>query len=186
MGEHRLVVSEDVELTKKQVQIIRERLKTAQDRQKSYADNRRKDLQFEVGDWVFLKLSPWKGVVRFGKRGKLSPRYIGPYEIIKRVGPVAYRLALPSDLARLHDVFHISMLRKYISDPSHVLEEQPVELEADFTYVEQLVQILDWKTQVLRSREIPLVKVLWRSHTVEEATWEPEDQMREQYLHLFE
>ncbi|KAI5354378.1 hypothetical protein L3X38_007273 [Prunus dulcis] len=126
------------------------------------------------------------GVVRFGKRGKLSPRYIGPYEIIERVGPVAYRLALPADLARLHDVFHISMLRKYISDHSHVLEEQPVELEADFTYVEQPVQISDWKTQVLRSREIPLVKVLWRSHTVEEATWEPEDQMLEQYLHLFE
>ncbi|KAI5353071.1 hypothetical protein L3X38_005963 [Prunus dulcis] len=157
-----------------------------EDRQKSYADNRRKDLQFEVGDWVVLKLSPWKGVVRFGKRGKLSPRYIGPYEIIERVGPVAYRLALPADLARLHDVFHISMLRKYISDPSHVQEEQPVELEDDFTYVEQPVQILDWKTQVLQSREIPLVKVLWRSHTVEEATWEPEDQMREQYLHLFE
>ena len=121
-----------------------------------------------------------------GKRGKLSPRYIGPNEIIERVGPVAYRLTLPADLSRLLDVFHISMLRKYISDPFHVLEEQPVELEADFTYVEQPVQILDWKTQVLRSREIPLVKVLWRSHTVEEATWEPEDQMREQYPYLFE
>ncbi|KAI5344802.1 hypothetical protein L3X38_012679 [Prunus dulcis] len=186
MGEHKLVISEDVELTKKQVNIIRERLKTAQDRQKSYANNRRKYIQFEVGDWVFLKLSPWKGVVRFGKRGKLSPRYIGPYEIIEHVGPVDYRLALPADLAQLHDVFHIFMLRKYISDPSHVLEEQLVELEDDFTYVEQPVQILDWKTQALQSREIPLVKVLWRSHNVEEATWEPEDQMREQYLHLFE
>ncbi|KAI5335023.1 hypothetical protein L3X38_025156 [Prunus dulcis] len=154
VGEHRLEVSEDVELTKKQVKIIRERLKTAQDRQKSYADNRRKDLQFEVG--------------------------------LERVGPVAYRLALPVDLARLKDVFHISMLQKYISDPSHVLEEQLVELENDFTYVEQPVQILDWKTQALQLREIPLVKVLWRSHNVEEATWEPEDQMREQYLHLFE
>ncbi|KAI5332728.1 hypothetical protein L3X38_022857 [Prunus dulcis] len=158
----------------------------AQDRQKNYADNRRKDLQFEVGDWVFLKLSPWKGVVRFGRRGKLSPRYIGPYEIVERVGPVAYRLALPSDLSRLHDVFHVSMLRKYISDPSHVLEEQPIELQEDLTYVEQPVQILDWMMQVLRSREIPLVKVLWRSHNVEEATWEPEDQMREQYPYLFE
>ncbi|CAL2256122.1 unnamed protein product [Prunus armeniaca] len=106
--------------------------------------------------------------MRFGRRGKLSPRYIGPYEIVKRVGPVAYRLTLPSDLSRLHDVFHVSMLRKYISDPSHVLEEQPTELQEDLTYV-----------------EIPLVKVLWRSHTVEEATWEPEDQMREQYPYLF-
>ncbi|KAI5343599.1 hypothetical protein L3X38_011475 [Prunus dulcis] len=126
------------------------------------------------------------GVVRFGKRGKLSPRYIGPYEIVEHVGPVAYRLALPADLSRLHDVFHVSMLRKYISDPSHVLEEQPVELEDDFTYVEQRVQILDWKTQALRSREIPLVKVLWWNHNVEEATWEPEDQMQEQYPYLFE
>ncbi|KAI5324066.1 hypothetical protein L3X38_033139 [Prunus dulcis] len=186
VGENRLEVADDVERTKKQVKIIQERLKTAQDRQKSYADNRRKDLQFEVGDWVFLKLSPWKGVVRFGKRGKLSPRYIGPYEVVERVGSVAYRLALPPDLSRLHDVFHISMLRKYIPDPSHVLEEQPIELQEDLTYVEQPVQILDQKMQVLRSREIPLVKVLWRSHTVEEATWEPEDQMREQYPYLFE
>ncbi|CAL9017708.1 unnamed protein product [Prunus brigantina] len=160
VGENRLEVSEDVERTKKQVEIIRERLKAAQDRQKSYADNRRKDLQFEVGDWVFLKLSPWKGVIRFGKRGKLSPRYIGPYEIVERVGPVAYRLALPSDMSRLHDVFHVSMLRKYIPDPSHVLEEQPIELAENLTYVEQPVQILDWKTQVLRTREIPLVKPL--------------------------
>ncbi|KAI5322066.1 hypothetical protein L3X38_031138 [Prunus dulcis] len=120
VGENRLKVADDVERTKEQVKIIRERLKTAQDRQKSYADNRRKVLQFEVGDWVFLKLSPCKGVVRFGKRGKLSPRYIGPYEVVERVGPVAYRLALPPYLSRLHDEFHVSMLRKYIS------EEQPM------------------------------------------------------------
>ncbi|KAI5341526.1 hypothetical protein L3X38_009401 [Prunus dulcis] len=186
VGEHRLEVSKDVERTKKQVRIIRERLKTAQDRQKSYADGRRKDLQFEVGDWVFMKLSPWKGLVRFGKRGKLSPHCIGPYEIVERVGPIAYRLALPSDLSRLHDVFHVSMLRKYIYDPSHVLEDQPIELQEDLTYEEQPVRILDWKMQVLRSREIPLVKVLWRSHSVEEATWETEDQMREQYPYLFQ
>ncbi|KAI5350684.1 hypothetical protein L3X38_003575 [Prunus dulcis] len=186
VGEHRLEVADDVERTKEQVKVIRERLKTAQDRQKSYADNRRKDLQFEVGDWVFLKLSPWKGIVRFERRGKLSPRYIGPYEIVERVGPVAYRLALPPDLSRLHNVFHVSMLQRYISNPSHVLEEQPIELQEDLTYVEQPVQILDQKMQVLCSREIPLVKVLWRSHTVEEATWEPEDQMREQYPYLFE
>ena len=86
-----------------------------------------------MGDWVFLKLSPWKGVVRFGKRGKLSPRYIGPYEIIERVGSLAYRLALPPELARIHNVFHVSMLRKYIADPSHVLQEQPISLTRDLT-----------------------------------------------------
>lgn len=117
VGEHRLEVSDDVERIKEQVKIIRERLKAAQDRQKSYADNRRKDLQFEVGDWVFLKLSPWKGVMRFGRRGKLSPRYIGPYEIVEHVGPVAYMLALPSNLSRLHGVFYVSMLVYFLSFP---------------------------------------------------------------------
>ncbi|CAL8175282.1 unnamed protein product [Prunus armeniaca] len=149
VGEQRLEVSEDVEATKER--------------------RKRKDLQFEVGDWVFLKLSPSKGVVRCGKWGKLSPNYIRPYEILELVGPVAYRLALHSELSRLHDVFHVSMLRKYISDPSHVLESQPIELKDDLSYVKQPVQILDWKIQVLCSREIPLVKVLWRSHAMEEA-----------------
>ncbi|CAL2239403.1 unnamed protein product [Prunus armeniaca] len=119
--------------------MIREKLKTAQDRQKSYADNISKDLEFSVGDWVFLKLSSWKGVMRFGKRGKLSPRYIGPYEITERIGPIAYRLALSTELSRIHDVFHVSMLRKYMPDPSHVLEHQPVELREDLTYEEQPV-----------------------------------------------
>ncbi|CAL8168609.1 unnamed protein product [Prunus armeniaca] len=146
---------------------------------------RSKDLEFAVGDWVFLKLSPWNGVMRFGKHVKLSPHYIGPYEIMERIGPVAYRLALPPELSRVHDVFHVSMLRKYMPDPSHVLEYQLVELEEDLTYEEQLVQILDKKEQMLHSRSIPVVKVLWRSQTVEEATWELEEQMRAKYPSLF-
>ncbi|KAI5339091.1 hypothetical protein L3X38_018363 [Prunus dulcis] len=97
---------------------------------------RSKDLEFAVGDWVFLKLSPWKDVMRFEKRGKLSSRYIGPYEITERIGPIAYRLALPAELSRVHDVFHVSMLRKYMPDPSHILEYQPVELEEDLSYEE--------------------------------------------------
>ena len=108
------------------MKVVRDNLKIAIDRQKSYADNRRRDLQFEIGDRVFLKISPWKGILRFGKRGKLSPRYIGPYEIVSKVGSVAYKLKLPPELSRIHDTFHVSMLRKYISDPSHVLREQPV------------------------------------------------------------
>ncbi|KAL6191784.1 hypothetical protein ACLB2K_038173 [Fragaria x ananassa] len=148
-----------------------------------FLDVYRKDLEFQVGDWVFLKLSPWKGVVRFGKHGKLSPRYFGPYEIIERVGSLTYRLLLPPESSRIHNVFHVSMFRKYIVDPSHVLQEQPISLTRDLTYEEEPVQILDRK---LRNKTIPLVKVLWRSHQVEEATWESEEQMRQQYPYLFE
>ena len=103
------------------VRLIRDRMGTAQSRQKSYADNRRRELEFNVGDHVFLKVSPFKGVMRFGKRGKLSPRYIGPFEILQRYGAVAYELALPTELVMVHPVFHISMLRKYLSNDSHVL-----------------------------------------------------------------
>ena len=192
VGEERLLAttnavgSEYLRMTLDKVKIVRDRLKVAQDRQKSYADVRRKDLEFEVGDWVFLKLSPWKGVVRFGRRGKLGPRYIGPYEVTERIGPVAYRLALPEELARVHNVFHVSMLRKYIADPSHVLESPDIEIREDLSYVEQPVQILDREERTLRNKTIPLVKVLWRNHLVEEATWEPEAQMREQYPYLFQ
>ncbi|KAA0038428.1 Chromo domain-containing protein [Cucumis melo var. makuwa] len=125
------------------------------------------------------------GVLRFGRKGKLSPRYIGPYQIIERVGPAAYRLELPTELARIHDVFHVSMLRKYISDPSHVLQVQPIELKEDLSYREEAVQILDRKEQVLRNKMIRLVKVLWIHHGIEEATWESEDQMRRSYPTLF-
>ena len=128
VGERKSVGPEIVQVTCDKIKVIRDRLKIAQDRQKSYADNRRRDLEFEVGDMVFLRISPWRGILRFGKRGKLSPRYIGPYKIVERIGEVAYRLELPSYLDRIHDVFHVSMLRKYIPNPSHVLTEQPVEI----------------------------------------------------------
>ena len=120
-------------MTGDKVKVRKDRLKISQDRQKSYANNRRRDLVFEVGDMVFLRISPWKGVLRFGRRGKLSPRYIGPYMIVERIGEVVYRLELPSDLDRIHDVFHVSMFRKYILDPSHVLTEQPVEIQENLT-----------------------------------------------------
>ncbi|KAL6219536.1 hypothetical protein ACLB2K_007295 [Fragaria x ananassa] len=127
--------------------MVRDRLKAAQSRQKSYAHVHKKDLEFQVGDWLFLKLSPWKEVVLFGKRGKLSPRYIGLYEIIELVGSLAYRLVLPLELSRLHNVFHVSMFRKYIANPSHVLQVQPISLQKNLTYEEEPVQILNRKEQ---------------------------------------
>ena len=123
VGERRPRGLELVQITLDKIHIFRDKLKTIRDRQKSYANKRRKDLQFKVGDRVFLKVSPWKGVLGFGRRGKLKPRYIGPYEIIARVRPVAYRLDLPPELSKVHNVFHVSMLRKYIPDPSHVLRD---------------------------------------------------------------
>ena len=146
-----------MQITSEKVKVVRDNLKIARDRQKSYADSRRRDLQFEIGDKVFLKISPWKGVLRFGKRGKLSQRYIGPYEIVSKVGPVAYRLKLPLELSRIDDTFHVSMLRKYISDPSHELRERPVPLKENLTYEETPVHIVDRKEQVLRSNVIPLI-----------------------------
>ena len=110
------------------MKLIRERLKAAQDRQKSYADNRRRALEFNVGNQVFLKISPWKGVIRFQNRGKLSPRHIGPFPIIERIGPVAYRLELSPGLEKIHDIFHVSILKKYMSDPSHILKTPLVQL----------------------------------------------------------
>ena len=126
VGERRLVGPELVQITLEKVNVVRDNLKIARDRHRSYADNHRRDLQFEIGDRVFLNISPWKGVLRFGKQGKISPRFIGPYEIVSKVGPVAYRLKLTPELSRIHDTFHVLMLMKYIPDLSHVLREQPV------------------------------------------------------------
>ncbi|CAN6725111.1 unnamed protein product [Malus baccata var. baccata] len=132
-----------------------------------------------------FKLSPWKGVVRFGKKGKLSPRYIGPYMITEQVGEVPYRLELPPELSKVHDVFHVSMLRHYVRDPSYMIPPQPLEINSDLTYEEESVTILDWKDKELRNKTMRLVKVLWRNHSVEEATWETEDWKREMYPRLF-
>ena len=119
-----------------------------------------KDLEFEVEDQVFLKLSPRKGVVRFGKQGKLNPRYIGPFEIVDGIGPVAYRLDLPEEFSRVHNVFHISMLCKYIPDSSHVLETPEIELRDDLSYEEQTVQILGREEKEICNKIVSLVKVL--------------------------
>ncbi|KAG8493033.1 hypothetical protein CXB51_010398 [Gossypium anomalum] len=149
------------------VKVIRDCLKAASDRQKSYADLKRKDIEFQVGDKVFLKVSPWKKVLRFGRKGKLSPRFIGPYEVIEKVRPVAYRLALPPELEKIHDVFHVSMLRRYRSDPSHVVSLTEIELQPDMTYEEEPIKILAREVKQLRNKNVALVKVLWQRHGIE-------------------
>ncbi|OMO55593.1 reverse transcriptase [Corchorus capsularis] len=186
VGERKLLGPEIVQQTVDKIQLIRERLRTAQSRQKSYADIRRRTLEFDVGDHVFLKVSPTKEVIRFGVRGKLSPRFIGPFEILEKVGEVAYRLALPPSLSGVHNVFHVSMLRKFTPDPNHVIELAPLPLRADLTYDEQPIKIVDRKEQVLRRRTIPYVKVQWHNHSEREATWELESEIKEKYPELFE
>ncbi|XP_043717680.1 uncharacterized protein LOC122665590 [Telopea speciosissima] len=168
------------------VDLIREKIKVAQSRQKSYADRRRQHIQFKVGEKASLKVAPIKGVVRFGKRGKLNPRYIGPFEILARVGPVAYQLALPPSLVGVHDVFHVSMLRQYIPDSTHLLPQQPAELIADLTYEEVPEEIIDRKEHNLRNRTISFIKVKWSNHSMAKASWEREDLMKEGYPYLFD
>ncbi|XP_075494739.1 uncharacterized protein LOC142532304 [Primulina tabacum] len=160
-------------------------MRNAQSRQKSYADKRRRDLEFAVGDHVFVKVAPMKGVMRFGKKGKLSPRFIGPFEILDRVGTLAYRVALPPNLAGVHNVFHVSMLRKYMANPSHVLNFEPLQLTPNLSYEERPVQILDRQEKKLRNKLVKRVKVKWLNHSEEEATWESEPEMRDRYPKLF-
>jgi hypothetical protein len=161
------------------------RLKAAQDRQKRYADVRRRPLEFPEGEHVWLKVSPVRGVHRFGVTGKLSPRYIGPFQILKRIGPVAYELALPPALDRVHPVFHVSQLRRYVRDPSHQLDFSKLHLDDTLEYEEKPMRILDQKEQRLRNRTITSVLVQWGHHSRKEATWELESTMREQYPELF-
>ncbi|KAA3461634.1 DNA/RNA polymerases superfamily protein [Gossypium australe] len=178
LGERRLLGPELISKTEEKVKLIRGRLKEAYDRQKSYADLKRKEIEYSVGDYVFLKVSPWKKILRFGRKGKLSPRFIRPYRISKRVGPVAYQLELPPELNRIHDVFHVSMLRRYRFDPSHVVPVEEIEVRPDLTFEEEPMQILDREVKMQRRKYVSLVKVLWYNHGSEEATWEPEEAMR--------
>ena len=138
-----------------------------------------------MGDHVFLKVMPKRGMVRFGKRDKLSPRYFGPFEILERVGTVAYRLSLPPSLSSVHEVFHVSMLWKYTPYPSHVVDWGGIIIDTDGTFEEGPMRIMDSRDQVLRHKTVRQVNVLWKHRGVEEATWEREDTMRATYRYLF-
>nr|KYP32176.1 Retrotransposable element Tf2 [Cajanus cajan] len=172
-GESVVVGLELILQTIEKVKLIQERLKTAHSRQKSYADKRRKPLEFAEGEHVFLRVTPTSGVGRALKARKLTPRLAGPYQIIQRVGPVAYRLALPPSLSNLHNVFHVSQLRKYVHDPSHVVELDDVQVRENLIFEKLLVAVVDHKLKELRGKTIALVKLLWDPATGE-ATWEVE------------
>ncbi|KAL2250149.1 UNVERIFIED_CONTAM: hypothetical protein Sindi_2488600, partial [Sesamum indicum] len=170
--------------TVEKIQVVKTCLKAAQDRQKRYVDQDRRQMEYKVGDKIFLKISPWRGILRFGRQGKLSPRYIGQHDIIERIRPLAYQLALPAELS-IHDVFHISTLRQYQSDPSHIIHQPKIEISEELTYVEELAEILDTTVKKLRNKDISMVKVRWSHHSLRESTWEVEEHMREKYPYLF-
>ncbi|GKE51863.1 putative reverse transcriptase domain-containing protein [Tanacetum coccineum] len=167
------------------VVLIKEKLKTARDHQKSYANKRHKPLEFEVGDKVLLKVSPWKGVVRFGKKGKLAPRYVGPFEILERIGLVAYRLRLPEELSSVHDTFHVSNLKKCMTDANLHVPLNEIKIDKTLRFVEEPVEIMDCEVKRLKHGRIPLVKVCWNSKRGPEFTWKHEDYMKSKYPQLF-
>ncbi|XP_017420250.2 uncharacterized protein LOC108330267 [Vigna angularis] len=159
-------------------------MKASQSRQKSYADRRRKPLEFAAGDHVFLRVTPTTGVGRVIRARKLSPRYLGPYQILKCIGSVAYEVVMPPQLANLHPVFHFSQLRKYVSDSSHVLEAEDVQVKEDLSVEVQPVRVEESQTKQPRGKTVKLVKVVWDARTGD-FTWELEDKMKESYPHLF-
>ncbi|GJV28891.1 putative nucleotidyltransferase, ribonuclease H [Tanacetum coccineum] len=185
VGERVIEGPELVEVTNEKVVIAKEKLKEARSRQKSYADRHRRDLEFKPSDRVFLKVSPCRGVRRFGLKGKLSPRFIGPFEILDRVGEVSYRLALPPQLSHVHNVFHVSLLRGYNYHLYHVVQYPVDKIGEDLSFAEEPETILDRQERVMRNKTIPLIKVLWKNHPAREATWENEEMMRTDYPHFF-
>jgi hypothetical protein len=167
------------------IDIIRDRLKIAQSRQKSYADLKRRTWEPQVGDMVYLRVSPTRGIKRFGVKGKLSPRYIGPFKILSQKGTVAYELELPTQLFQVHNVFHVSQLRKCLKVPEEPLIYTDLELKSDLTYEEKPTKILGEKWKQLRNRAIKYCRVQWKHHPEREATWEKEDDLRRDYPYLF-
>ncbi|KAL4562895.1 hypothetical protein LXL04_026926 [Taraxacum kok-saghyz] len=140
---------------------------------------------FQVGDLVLLKVSHWKGMVRFGKRGKLNPRYIGPFEILARIGPVAYKLKLPQELQNVHVTFHVSNLKKCLTDATLIIPWEEIHVNEKLNFVEEPVEIMDREVKRLKQSRIPIVKVRWSAKRGPEFTWEREDQMKQKYPHLF-
>nr|GEV74640.1 putative reverse transcriptase domain-containing protein [Tanacetum cinerariifolium] len=185
VGDAQLTGLELIHETTEKIVQIKQRIQAARDRQKSYADVRRKPLEFQVGDRVMLKVSPWKGVVRFGKRGKLNPRYIGPFKVLAKVGTVAYRLELPEQLSRLHSTFHVSNLKKYLSDEPLAISLDEVHIDDKLCFVEELVEVMDREVKQLKQSHIPIIKVRWNSRRGPDFTWEREDQFRKKYSQLF-
>ncbi|GKB68932.1 putative reverse transcriptase domain-containing protein [Tanacetum coccineum] len=185
VGQVQLIGPEMVQETTEKVIQIKQRIQDARDRQKSYANLKRKPIEFQVGDRVMLKVSPWKRVVRFGKQGKLNPRYVGPFKVLEKVGSVAYKLELSQELSRVHNTFHVSNLKKCYSDEPLAVLLEGLHVDDKLRFVEEPIEIMDREVKRLKQSRILIVKVQWNSRRGHEFTWEREDQFQKKYPHLF-
>ncbi|GJV37709.1 putative reverse transcriptase domain-containing protein [Tanacetum coccineum] len=185
VGEVQLTGPEIVQETTEKIIQVKQRIQAAGDRQKSYADLKRKPMEFQVGDKVMLKVSPWKGVLRFGKRGNLNPRYVGPLKVLEKVRAVAYKLELPQELSRVHNTFHVSNLKKCYADEPLAVPLDGLHIDDKLHFVEEPVEIMDHEVKRLKRIRILIFKVRWNSKRGPEFTWEREDQFRKKYSHLF-
>nr|ABA95022.1 retrotransposon protein, putative, Ty3-gypsy subclass [Oryza sativa Japonica Group] len=184
-GERQVFGTDILREAEEKVKVIQERLRVAQSRHKSYADNRRRDLSFEEGEYVYLRVTPLRGVHRFHTKGKLAPRFVGPYKIVSRRGEVAYQLELPQSLAGVHNVFHVSQLKKCLRVPTEEANIEQIEVQEDLTYVEKPIRILETNERRTRNRVIRFCKVQWSNHSEEESTWEREDELKSAHPLLF-
>nr|GEW56921.1 putative reverse transcriptase domain-containing protein [Tanacetum cinerariifolium] len=186
VGDSQLTGPEIIHETTEKIVQIKSRIQAACDCQKSYADVRWKHLEFQVRDKVMLKVSPWKGVIRFGKWGKLNPRYIGPFKIISKVGIIAYRLELLEPLSQVHSLFHVSNLKKCLADKSLAIPLDEIQVDDKLHFIEETFEIVDREVKRLKQSRILIVKVCWNSSRGPEFTWEREDQTQKKYPHLFQ
>nr|GFB25353.1 putative reverse transcriptase domain-containing protein [Tanacetum cinerariifolium]GFB81508.1 putative reverse transcriptase domain-containing protein [Tanacetum cinerariifolium] len=185
VGDRQLTGPEIIHETTEKIVQIKSRIQAARDRQKSYADVRQKPLEFQVRDNVMLKVSPWKGVMRFGKRRKLNPRYIGPFKILAKVRNVVYRIELPEQLCRVHRTFHVSKLKKCMADEPLAIPLDEIQVDDKLNFIEEPVEIMDREVKRLKQSHISIVKVRWNYKRGPEFTWEREDQMQKKYPHRF-
>ncbi|GJT83615.1 putative reverse transcriptase domain-containing protein [Tanacetum coccineum] len=185
VGDIQLTGPEIIHETTKKIMQIQQCLQASKDRHRSYANVRRKPLEFQVEDRVILKVSPCKGIIRFRKRGKLNPQYIGPFKILERIGLVAYKLELPEELSNVHSTFHVSNIKKCLSNESLIIPMKELWLDDKLNFVEEPVEIMDREVKQLKQSRIPIVKVRWNSKREPEFTWERKDQIRAKYPHLF-
>ena len=185
VGERSIYGASFVQETSEKIRVLKLNMKEAQDRQKSYADQRRKDLEFEVGDKVYLKMAMLRGPNRSILENKLSPRYMGPFRIVERVGSVAYRLELPAIMEAFHKVFHVSMLKKCLHRDDQVVAKIPSDLQPNMTLEAKPLRILERRIKQDRRKKVPMIRVLWDCNEVEEETWEPESKMKLRFQKWF-